>query len=49
MRAYKNAHLMGDRLDTMTRKPKEQIIELSKLMSSNPRISTPTNSSTGEK
>ena len=39
---------MRDRLDTMTRNPKEQIIELSKLMSRNPRISTPTNGSTNK-
>ena len=44
-----NHMYMRDRPDTMTRNPKEQIIELSKLMSSNPRISTPTNGSTGEK
>ena len=40
---------MRDRPDTIKINPKEQIIKLSKLMSSNPRISTPTNGSTGEK
>ena len=44
-----NRVYMRDRPNTMTRNPKEQIIELSKIMNSNPRISTPTNASTGEK
>ena len=39
---------LRDRSDAMTRNPKKQIIELNKLMSGNPRISTPTNGNTGE-
>ena len=34
--------------NTMTRYPKKQVIELSKFMRGNPRISTPTNGSTGK-
>ena len=44
-----NGMYMRNRPDAMTRNPKEQIIELSKLMCDNPRISTPTNGSTGKK
>ena len=40
---------MRDRLNTMTRNPEKQIIELSKLSRGNPRISTLTNGSTGDK
>ena len=40
----RNCMDMRDRPDTMTRNPKEHIIELNKLMSSNPR-----NGSTSEK
>ena len=40
---------LRDRPDAMTRNPKKQIIELSKLMSGNPRISTLTNGSTSKK
>ena len=40
---------MRNRLDTMTRNPKEQIIKLNKLMCGNLRISTPTNGSTSNK
>ena len=39
---------MRDRLDKMTRNPKKQIMDLSKLMGVNTRISTPLNGSTGE-
>ena len=45
----RNGMYMGGRPDAITRNPKKQIIELSKLMSSNPRISTPTNGSIDEK
>ena len=38
-----------NRPNTMTRNPKEQIIELNKLMCGNLRISTPTNGSTSNK
>ena len=50
-RAYSlngNSIKMRDRLNTMTRNPEKQIVELSKLMRSDTRISTPTNGSTGE-
>ena len=40
---------MRNRPNAMTRNPKEQIIELSKLMCGNPRISTLTNGSTSKK
>ena len=43
-----NSMYLRDRSDAMTRNPKKQIIELNKLMSGNPRISTPTNGNTGE-
>ena len=39
---------MRDRPNTITRNPKKQIIELSKLSRGNPRISTPTNGSIGD-
>ena len=39
---------MRDRPNTITRNPKKQIIELSKLRRGNPRISTPINGSTGD-
>ena len=38
-----------NRPNAMTRNPKEKIIELSKLMSGNPRISTLANGSIGKK
>ena len=44
-----NGMYVRNRPDIMTRNPKEQIIELSKLMCVNPRISTPTNGSTSNK
>ena len=44
-----NGMYMRNRLDTMTRNPKEQIIKLNKLMCGNLRIGTPTNGSTGNK
>ena len=44
-----NGMYVRNRLDIMTRNPKEQIIGLSKLMCGNPRISTPTNGSTSTK
>ena len=44
-----NGMYMRNRPDAVTRNPKEQIIELSKLMCDNPRISTPANGSTGKK
>ena len=44
-----NGMSMRNRPNAMTRNPKEQVIELSKLMCGNPRISTLTNGSTSEK
>ena len=44
----RNGMYVRNRPDVMTRNPKEQIIELSKLMCGNPRISTPTNGSTSK-
>ena len=44
-----NGKYVRTRPDIITRNPKEQIIELSKLMCVNPRISTPTNGSTSNK
>ena len=44
-----NGMYMRNRPNTMTRNPKEQIIELNKLMCGNLRISTPTNGSTSNK
>ena len=38
---------MRNRPNAMTRYPKDQVIELSKLMRGNPRISTLTNGSNG--
>ena len=38
---------MRDRLNRMTRNPEKQIIEFSKLMRSDTRISTPTDGNTG--
>ena len=43
-----NGMYMRNRPDAVTRNPKEQIIELSKLMSGDTRISTPTNGSIGD-
>ena len=45
----RNGMYMRNRPNAMTRNPKEQIIELSKLMCGNPRISTLTNGSTSKK
>ena len=39
---------MRDRPNGMTRNPEKQIVELTKLMRSDTRISTPTNGSTGD-
>ena len=44
----RNSMKMRDKPNTMTRNPKKQIIELSKLMRGDTRISTPTNGSTGD-
>ena len=45
----RNGMYMRNRPNAMARNPKEQIIELSKLMCGNPRISTLTNGSTSKK
>ena len=45
----RNGMYMRNRPNAMTRNPKEQIVELSKLMCGNPRISTLTNGSTSKK
>ena len=44
----RNGMYLRNRPNAMTRNPKEKIIELSKLMCGNPRISTPTNGSIGD-
>ena len=44
----KNGVNMRNGPNTMTGYPKKQVIELNKLMRGNPRISTPTNGSTGK-
>ena len=43
-----NSIKMRDRPNKMTRNPEKQVVELSKLMRSDMRISTPTNGSTSE-
>ena len=45
----RNGMYLRNKPNAMTRNPKEKIIELSKLMCGNPRISTPTNGSTSKK
>ena len=45
----RNGMYVRNRPNAITRNPKEKIIELSKLMCGNPRISTPTNGSTSKK
>ena len=44
-----NGMYVRNRPNAVTRNPKEQVIELSKLMCGNPRISAPTNGSTNKK
>ena len=44
-----NSVYMRNRPNVVTRNPKEQVIELSKLMCGNSRINTLTNGSTGKK
>ena len=44
----RNVVQVRDGPNGMTRNPKKQIMNLGKLMGSNPRISTPLNRSTGE-
>ena len=44
----RNGVQVRDGLDGMIRNPEKQIMNLSKLMGGNPKISTPLNGSTGE-
>jgi len=44
----RNGVQMKDRPDRMTRNPEKQIVNLSKLMGGDTRISTPLNETTGE-